>query len=69
MFCSFDVFLFTICLEKPSFSDRDLRHQHGMGPYNIFILDTSSYIGEDGMNEIKETFATLMKGKYISHKI
>ncbi|XP_022332693.2 uncharacterized protein LOC111130205 [Crassostrea virginica] len=42
-------------------NNRDLRHQHGMGPYNIFILDTSSYIGEDGMNEIKETFATLMK--------
>ena len=40
-----------------------------MGPYNIFILDTSSYIGEEGINELKETFAILMHGKYISYKV
>ena len=44
-------------------SDRHLRPQHGHGPCNIFILDTSSSLGEDGFKEMKETFISIIDGK------
>ncbi|XP_078313352.1 uncharacterized protein LOC111131681 isoform X5 [Crassostrea virginica] len=35
-------------------------YQQGNGPYNIFILDTSSRLGEDGFQEMKEIFASMI---------
>nr|XP_022333380.1 uncharacterized protein LOC111130524 isoform X1 [Crassostrea virginica] len=40
--------------------NRQLRFQHGHGPCNIFILDTSSSLGEDGFKEMKETFISII---------
>ena len=37
-------------------------YQQGNGPYNIFILDTSSRLGEDGFQEMKEIFASMIDG-------
>ncbi|XP_062614449.1 uncharacterized protein LOC134276185 [Saccostrea cucullata] len=42
--------------------NRELRHQHGKGPCNIFILDTPSSLGEEGFNEMKDTFRTIITG-------
>ncbi|XP_061168844.1 uncharacterized protein LOC133178100 [Saccostrea echinata] len=47
-------------------NNRELRHQHGKGPCNIFILDTSSSLGEEGFNQMKDTFYTIIKG-YADH--
>ena len=49
-------------------SDRQLRYQHGHGPCNIFILDTSSSLGEDGFKEMKETFISIIDGTKILPK-
>ncbi|XP_062586128.1 uncharacterized protein LOC134247760 isoform X2 [Saccostrea cucullata] len=38
------------------------RYQHGRGPCNIFILDTSSSLGEEGFHQMKETFCTIIDG-------
>lgn len=40
----------------PMFSDRKLRYQHGRGPCNIFILDTSSFLGKEGFIQMRTTF-------------
>lgn len=40
----------------------ELRYQHGKGPFNIFILDTSSFLGEEGSIQLKETFTTIIDG-------
>lgn len=42
--------------------DRRLRHQHGRGPCNIFILDTSSSLGEEGFKQMKEAFTDIIDG-------
>ncbi|XP_061164730.1 uncharacterized protein LOC133173723 [Saccostrea echinata] len=44
----------------------DLRHQHGKGPSNIFILDTSSSLGEDGFKQMKEIFSAVID-EYANH--
>ncbi|XP_048737053.2 uncharacterized protein LOC125652125 isoform X2 [Ostrea edulis] len=41
-------------------TNRELRYQHGRGPCNIFILDTSASLGEDGFLLMKETFCTIL---------
>ncbi|XP_062586119.1 uncharacterized protein LOC134247758 isoform X2 [Saccostrea cucullata] len=41
-------------------NNRDLRYQHGKGPCNIFILDTSSSIGIEGFLQMKDIFCTIM---------
>ncbi|XP_078313349.1 uncharacterized protein LOC111131681 isoform X2 [Crassostrea virginica] len=41
-------------------------YQQGNGPYNIFILDTSSRLGEDGFQEMKEIFASMID-EYAKH--
>ncbi|XP_062614393.1 uncharacterized protein LOC134276133 [Saccostrea cucullata] len=38
----------------------ETRYQQGRGPCNIFILDTSSNVGEDGFKQMKETFCTIV---------
>lgn len=42
--------------------NRDLRCQHGSGPSNIFILDISSSIGDEGVRQMKEAFTTIIDG-------
>ncbi|XP_048737058.1 uncharacterized protein LOC130046250 isoform X1 [Ostrea edulis] len=37
-----------------------LRYQHGRGPCNVFILDTSSSLGEDGFTQMKDVFKTIL---------
>ncbi|XP_052698297.1 uncharacterized protein LOC128176193 [Crassostrea angulata] len=44
----------------------ELRYQHGKGPFNIFILDTSSFLGEEGSIQLKETFTTIID-EYSNH--
>ncbi|XP_061194921.1 uncharacterized protein LOC133203068 [Saccostrea echinata] len=46
--------------------NRELRHQHGNGPCNIFILDTSSSLGEEGFNQMKDIFCTIIN-EYANH--
>ncbi|XP_061194929.1 uncharacterized protein LOC133203079 [Saccostrea echinata] len=36
------------------------RYQQGRGPCNIFILDTSSSIGEEGFRQMKSTFSLIL---------
>ncbi|XP_062608085.1 uncharacterized protein LOC134269920, partial [Saccostrea cucullata] len=40
--------------------NRERRYQQGRGACNIFILDTSSNVGEEGFYQMKETFCTIM---------
>ncbi|XP_062567099.1 uncharacterized protein LOC134229370 [Saccostrea cucullata] len=40
--------------------NHEVRHQHGRGPCSIFILDTSSSLGEEGFQQMKETFSTII---------
>ncbi|XP_062579232.1 uncharacterized protein LOC134241168, partial [Saccostrea cucullata] len=40
--------------------NRERRFQQGRGPCNIFILDTSSNVGEEGFIQMKETFCAIM---------
>lgn len=40
----------------------ELRYQHEKGPFNIFILDTSSFLGNEGPIQLKETFTTIING-------
>ncbi|XP_062610774.1 uncharacterized protein LOC134272566, partial [Saccostrea cucullata] len=40
--------------------NRERRYQQGRGACNIFILDTSSNVGEEGFIQMKETFCTIM---------
>lgn len=42
--------------------DRETRHQHGRGPYNIFILDTSSSLREQGFTQMKNAFISIIDG-------
>lgn len=44
------------------FKGHELRYQHGKGPFNIFILDTSSFLGEKGSIQLKDTFAAIIDG-------
>nr|XP_022330133.1 uncharacterized protein LOC111128668 isoform X2 [Crassostrea virginica] len=44
----------------------DLRHQHGRGPCNIFILDTSSSLGLEGFEQMKAVFTTIID-EFASH--
>ncbi|XP_061168839.1 uncharacterized protein LOC133178095 [Saccostrea echinata] len=46
--------------------NRERRYQQGRGPCNIFILDTSSNLGEEGFIKMKETFCTIMD-EYAKH--
>eukprot|EP00105_Crassostrea_gigas_P014652 XP_011431391.1 PREDICTED: uncharacterized protein LOC105331057 isoform X3 [Crassostrea gigas] len=46
--------------------NRDLRFQHGSGPSNIFILDISSSIGDEGVRQMKEAFTTIID-EYSKH--
>uniref|UniRef100_K1RND5 Uncharacterized protein n=1 Tax=Magallana gigas TaxID=29159 RepID=K1RND5_MAGGI len=43
--------------------DRELRYQHGTGPSNVFILDTSSSLGEEGFTQMKEAFISIINGQ------
>nr|XP_034323558.1 uncharacterized protein LOC117688885 [Crassostrea gigas] len=40
--------------------NRQVRYQHGKGPCNIFILDTSSSLGIEGFIQMKKTFSTII---------
>lgn len=51
----------------PMFSDRKLRYQHGRGPCNIFILDTSSCLGKEGFIQMRTTFSTIIDGNFKFH--
>ncbi|XP_061168841.1 uncharacterized protein LOC133178097 [Saccostrea echinata] len=51
---------------KKSFRNRERRYQQGRGACNIFILDTSSNVGEEGFIQMKETFFTIMD-EYAKH--
>ncbi|XP_061192849.1 uncharacterized protein LOC133201061 [Saccostrea echinata] len=42
------------------------RYQQGRGPCNIFILDTSSSIGEEGFRQMKSTFSLILD-EYANH--
>ncbi|XP_062610775.1 uncharacterized protein LOC134272568 [Saccostrea cucullata] len=42
--------------------NHESRYHHGRGPCNIFILDTSSSLGEEGFQEMKETFGAIIDG-------
>ncbi|XP_062586129.1 uncharacterized protein LOC134247761 [Saccostrea cucullata] len=44
----------------------ELIHQHGKGPSNIFILDTSSSLGKEGFDQLKEVFCTIID-EYANH--
>uniref|UniRef100_K1S6Q6 Putative E3 ubiquitin-protein ligase HERC2 n=1 Tax=Magallana gigas TaxID=29159 RepID=K1S6Q6_MAGGI len=46
--------------------DRELRHQHGKGPCNVFILDTSSSLGELGFKQMKDVFTSAIE-EYAKH--
>ncbi|XP_062614373.1 uncharacterized protein LOC134276111 [Saccostrea cucullata] len=41
--------------------NRELRHQHGVGPCVIFILDTSESIRGQGFQELKDVFKTIIE--------
>lgn len=43
-------------------TDRELRFQHGTGPCNVFILDTSSSLGKEGFTQMKEAFTSIIDG-------
>ncbi|XP_065943564.1 uncharacterized protein [Magallana gigas] len=45
---------------------RRLRYQHGRGPSNIFILDTSSSIGDEGVQRMKDAFTSIID-EYSKH--
>ncbi|XP_062581172.1 uncharacterized protein LOC134242976 [Saccostrea cucullata] len=40
--------------------NHEVRHQYGRGPCSIFILDTSLSLGEEGFQQMKETFSTII---------
>ncbi|XP_034324654.2 uncharacterized protein [Magallana gigas] len=46
--------------------NRELRHQHGKGPCNVFILDTSSSLGELGFIQMKDVFTSAIE-EYAKH--
>lgn len=46
--------------------NRELRYQHGTGPSNVFILDTSSSLGEEGFIQMKEAFISIID-EYAKH--
>ncbi|XP_034324656.2 uncharacterized protein [Magallana gigas] len=46
--------------------NRELRFQHGTGPCNVFILDTSSSLGEEGFTQMKEAFTSIID-EYAKH--
>eukprot|EP00105_Crassostrea_gigas_P045883 XP_019930031.1 PREDICTED: uncharacterized protein LOC105346155 [Crassostrea gigas] len=46
--------------------NRELRFQHGTGPCNVFILDTSSSLGKEGFTQMKEAFTSIID-EYAKH--
>ncbi|XP_022334331.1 uncharacterized protein LOC111131204 isoform X2 [Crassostrea virginica] len=46
--------------------NRSLSHKHGTGPYNVFILDTSSSLGQNGYKQTKEIFTDILE-EYSKH--
>lgn len=44
----------------------ELRNQQGKGPYNIFIIDTSSFIEKEGFAQLKEAFTAIID-EYSQH--
>nr|XP_034323560.1 uncharacterized protein LOC105339595 isoform X2 [Crassostrea gigas] len=59
-----------MCRTRSSIAAREnsrLRHQHGRGPCNIFILDTSSSLGEEGFRQMKEAFTGILD-EYANHQ-
>lgn len=46
------------------FTDRQLRYQHGKGPCNVFILDTSLSLGIEGFIQMRKTFSTIIDGNF-----
>lgn len=44
------------------FTDRQVRYQHGKGPCNVFILDTSLSLGIEGFIQMRKTFYTIIDG-------
>lgn len=46
--------------------NRETRHQHGRGPCNIFILDTSSSLREQGFAQMKNAFTSIID-EYANH--
>lgn len=40
--------------------NRQLRYQHGKGPCNVFILDTSLSLGIEGFIQMRKTFSTII---------
>lgn len=46
------------------FTDRQVRYQHGKGPCNVFILDTSLSLGIEGFIQMRKTFSTIIDGNF-----
>lgn len=46
------------------FTDRQVRNQHGKGPCNIFVLDTSSSLEIEGFKQMRTTFSTIIDGNF-----
>lgn len=44
--------------------DIEFRYQYGEGPCNVFILDTSSSLGEHGFMQTKEAFLSIIDGDF-----
>lgn len=44
--------------------DIEFRNQYGEGPCNVFILDTSSSLGEHGFTQMKEAFLSIIDGDF-----
>lgn len=58
----FTIFFLNLNKNCNTFEVRKLQYQHGKGPYNIFILDTSSSLGAQGFTQLKETFIAIIDG-------
>lgn len=39
-------------------------YQHGKGPCNVFLLDTSLSLGREGFVQLKEAFTAILDGEY-----
>ncbi|XP_061194911.1 uncharacterized protein LOC133203060 [Saccostrea echinata] len=52
--------------ELEAVKNRERRYQQGSGPCNIFILDTSSNLGEDGFIQMIDAFCTIID-EYARH--
>ncbi|XP_062614381.1 uncharacterized protein LOC134276121 [Saccostrea cucullata] len=49
-----------LCKQRGCHFYSERRHNQGRGPCNVFILDTSSNMGQDGPIQMKDTFCTIM---------